>query len=94
MLLLGAGSCDLRTPTRGDVLTGLSRCTFRECAATTKPRNAAGRLKALRREPPARLAPPPSGLHIYPTQMAPFVRRPLERESGWRATIILSGRSK
>lgn len=26
--------------------------------------------------------PPPGGLHIYPTQMAPFIRRPPERESG------------
>jgi len=26
--------------------------------------------------------PPPGGLHIYPTQMAPFIRRPSERESG------------
>jgi len=26
--------------------------------------------------------PPPGGLHIYPTQMAPIVRRPPERESG------------
>jgi len=26
--------------------------------------------------------PPPGGLHIYPTQRAPFIRRPRERESG------------
>jgi len=26
--------------------------------------------------------PPPGGLHIYPTQLAPFVRRPRERDSG------------
>ncbi|MDM0037230.1 SOS response-associated peptidase family protein [Variovorax sp. J22P271] len=26
--------------------------------------------------------PPPGALHIYPTQMAPFIRRPPERESG------------
>lgn len=26
--------------------------------------------------------PPPGGLHIYPTQMAPFIRRPPERDSG------------
>ena len=26
--------------------------------------------------------PPPGGLHIYPTQMAPFIRRPPGRESG------------
>ena len=26
--------------------------------------------------------PPPGGLHIYPTQLAPIVRRPSERDSG------------
>ncbi|MBT2321265.1 SOS response-associated peptidase family protein [Variovorax paradoxus] len=26
--------------------------------------------------------PPPGGLHIYPTQLAPFIRRPPERDSG------------
>ncbi|MDM0012143.1 SOS response-associated peptidase family protein [Variovorax sp. J22P168] len=26
--------------------------------------------------------PPPGGLHVYPTQLAPFIRRPPERESG------------
>ncbi|MBT2322917.1 hypothetical protein J7E62_11230 [Variovorax paradoxus] len=26
--------------------------------------------------------PPPGGLHVYPAQMAPFIRRPPERESG------------
>jgi putative SOS response-associated peptidase YedK len=31
---------------------------------------------------PPNWEPPPGGLHIYPTQMAPFVRRPPERESG------------
>lgn len=31
---------------------------------------------------PPEWEPPPGGLHIYPTQMAPFIRRPPERESG------------
>ena len=33
-------------------------------------------------EPPLDWAPPPGGLHIYPTLLAPIIRRPPERESG------------
>lgn len=31
---------------------------------------------------PADWEPPPGGLHIYPSQIAPFIRRPLERAPG------------
>ena len=31
---------------------------------------------------PADWEPPPGRLHIYPTQVAPIIRRPLERDSG------------
>ena len=33
--------------------------------------------------------PPPGGMHIYPTQLAPFIRRPSERDSGDEAVPAL-----
>lgn len=33
--------------------------------------------------------PPPGGMHIYPTQLAPFIRRPPERDSGDEAVPAL-----